>query len=43
MEPSTPPRQDLNRDQILKVHTLRSIGLEYEAIARYLSFTKRQV
>ena len=43
MEPSTPRRQELNRDQILQVHTLRSIGLQYEAIACHLSITIRQV
>ena len=43
MEPSTPPRQQLNRDQILQIHTLRAVGLEYEAIASQLSITKRQI
>lgn len=43
MEPATPPRQQLTRDQIIQIHALRSIGHTYEAIASHLSITVRSV
>ena len=43
MEPQTPPRQRLNRDQIVQIQTLRAIGHSYPEIARHLSVTERAV
>lgn len=43
MEPVTPRRHQISRDQAIKIHTLRLIRLSYEAIAHNLSLTIRQV
>ncbi len=38
----TPQKHHLSRDKTLQIHTLRSAGLTYEAIACQLSITVRQ-
>lgn len=43
MDPATPPNQRLKHDQIIQIQALRSIGQSYEAIARHLCLTTRQV
>ena len=43
MDPGTPPRQHLTRDQTIQIQTLCSVGQSYKAITSHLSVTVRQV
>lgn len=44
LTPSTPQhRRHLSRDERIKIHALREVGLTYERIASELRITKRQV
>jgi len=41
--PATPRKQQLTRDQNIQIHAFRSIGMTYEAIAKHMGITQRQV